>query len=328
MTIIGPCIITYVHRWSHSPIYTLSLRQLILQQIAAISLFLATKVEEHSRKLKDIVVACCRVAQKNPNLLVDEQTKDYWRWRDTILLNEDVLLEQLCFDLTIDSPYKILYELLRLYNVHRHHKLRDAAWAFLNDQNMTQLCLLFPSRTIACAALYCAAKHCDISFPDDSRGQAWWDVQNVKGEDLVKAYNYMAALYETPNTPLKSNFGGENIYAGGLTPLDGNGSFEKTRRRIQRGSSEDDPLGRSTGSSGCERVKRKRSNSVERENGRQNGHASKGSDTEGADQRRVKRARSEEAQGSPTAESKPAENGGSTAHLKSDDASEEGEVEE
>ncbi|KAK4966653.1 hypothetical protein LTR42_010964 [Elasticomyces elasticus] len=45
-------------------------------QIAAICLFLATKVEESTRTLKDLISAFCRVAQKNPNLVVDDQNRN------------------------------------------------------------------------------------------------------------------------------------------------------------------------------------------------------------------------------------------------------------
>jgi protein BUR2 len=200
------------------------------QQVAAVAIFVATKVEEHARKLKELVIACCRVAQKNPNLLVDEQTKDYWRWRDTILLNEDVLLELLCFDLTLKSPYKILYDIIKAYNVAHNRPLRDTAWAFLNDSGMTQLCLLFPARTIAAAALYCAARRTGVSFPDDGQGRPWWETQKVKGHDLRGAYNHMAALYK--DTPLKP--GSESIYVGGLTPLHADERFAKTRLRTDK----------------------------------------------------------------------------------------------
>lgn len=61
--------------------------------VAATATFLATKVEENCRKMKELVVACARVAQKDPSLLIDENSKEFWRWRDTILHNEDVLLE-------------------------------------------------------------------------------------------------------------------------------------------------------------------------------------------------------------------------------------------
>ncbi|KAH7046011.1 cyclin-like protein [Macrophomina phaseolina] len=176
-------------------------------QIAATALFLATKVEENCRKMKELVIACCRVAQKNPNLLVDEQTKDFWRWRDTILYNEDVLLETICFDLTIDSPHKLLFDMLVYHGVEHNKRLRNAAWSFINDSNLTQLCLLFTSRTIAAAALYCGARLCEVAF-EDEEGKPWWEIQHVKLRDIRRACNYMANIYE--NVPPQK--GGESIY--------------------------------------------------------------------------------------------------------------------
>ncbi|KAI5275197.1 cyclin-like protein [Aureobasidium subglaciale] len=179
--------------------------------LGATALFLATKVEESCRKMKDLVVACCRVAQKNPNLLIDEQSKDFWKWRDTILLNEDVLLEMLCFDLTIEPPHKQLYEMLKYYQVHHNKQLRNAAWAFVTDSNITQLCLLCSSHTIAAAALYSAARYCGVSFPDSFDGRPWWHVQHVSLDHVLKACNYMAANYE--HVPIKPGHeGAQTIY--------------------------------------------------------------------------------------------------------------------
>ena len=133
--------------------------------IAATALFLATKVEENCRKMRELIVACCRVAQKQPNLVVDEQSKEYWKWRDTILHNEDVLLEALCFDLQIEQPYRILYDFLCYYKVQGNKQLRNSSWAFLNDSHVTIMCLLFSPKTIAGAALYAGARWSDIAFP-------------------------------------------------------------------------------------------------------------------------------------------------------------------
>ncbi len=196
--------------------------------IAATSLFLATKVEENCRKMRELVIACCRVAQKNSNLVIDEQSKEYWRWRDTILHNEDVLLEALCFDLSLEPPYNILFEFLMYFGEGNNKKLRNAAWAFVNDSNLTMLCLLFTSRTIAAAALYAAAKHCGISFPDDASGRPWWDVLGVELKNVKKACNYMAGVYE--NSPLKGGDGG-GMYE--RTPEDGDEMFAKTRRMAE-----------------------------------------------------------------------------------------------
>ncbi|PNS19418.1 hypothetical protein CAC42_2595 [Sphaceloma murrayae] len=196
--------------------------------LGATCLFLATKVEESCRKMKDTVIACCRVAQKNPNLVIDEQSKDFWKWRDTILLNEDVLLETLCFDLTIEAPHKQLFEMLKYYRVEHNKALRNAAWAFVTDSNMTQLCLLCTSRTIAAAALYAGARLCGVRLPD-TNGRPWWEEQGIRLRDMVKAANYMSQNYEAP--PQKGEVGGAgaigggqgsaSIYVGLFTEIDG-----------------------------------------------------------------------------------------------------------
>lgn len=175
--------------------------------------------------MKELVVACCRVAQKNPNLLVDEQTKDFWRWRDTILYNEDVLLETICFDLTIEAPHKIFFEILNHVRAEHNKKLRNAGWAFINDSSSTQLCLLFTSRTIAAAALYCGARLSEVSFPDED-GKPWWEVQNVRLKDLRRACNYMAKFYENKPSPN----GAESIYVGLATPDGDDASYFSSTR--------------------------------------------------------------------------------------------------
>lgn len=166
--------------------------------------------------MKELVVACVRVALKDPNKLVDEQTKDFWKWRDTILYSEDVLLESLCFDLNVESPYKIMYDMLRYYGVEHNKKLRNSSWAFLSDSASTQMCLLFTSRTIAAASLYAGARVAEVELGEDD-GKPWWEIQHVKLRDIRRACNLMADLYE--KSPDKD--GEPNMYVGLRTPEDG-----------------------------------------------------------------------------------------------------------
>ena len=186
------------------------------QQVAATALFLATKVEENCRKMKELVVACVRVALKDPNKLVDEQTKDFWKWRDTILYSEDVLLESLCFDLNVESPYKTMYDMMKYYGVEHNKKLRNSAWAFLADSALTQMCLLFDSRSIAAASLYAGARMAEVSLEEDD-GKPWWEIQHVKLRDIKRACNLMADIYE--KSPDKDDESSK--YAGLRTPEDG-----------------------------------------------------------------------------------------------------------
>lgn len=168
---------------------------------AATALFLATKTEENCRKMKELVVACCRVAQKQPNLVVDEQNKEYWKWRDTVLHNEDILLEALCFDLQLEQPYRILFEFLQYYGVQDNKSLRNASWAFLNDSHVTTMCLLHSSRVIAGAALYTGIKLANITLPDDEDRRPWWEHLELGVLDIQSACNTMFDAYETASLP-------------------------------------------------------------------------------------------------------------------------------
>ncbi|OCK86258.1 cyclin-like protein [Lepidopterella palustris CBS 459.81] len=315
-------------------------------QVAATSLFLATKVEENCRKMKELVVACVRVALKDPNKLVDDQTKDFWRWRDTILYNEDVLLETICFDLSVEAPYKSMYDMLKYLGAEHNKRLRDASWAFLSDSCLTQLCLLFTSRTIAAASLYTGAKMCDVAFPDED-GKPWWEIQHVRLKDIRRACNLMADIYE--NVPAKD--GSESIYVGLRTPEDEDPRFAKTRLRTSQ-----TPLSPTASSVGMERgasdqsLKRRREDSIEkstangtsarenvistqanvRDEKSRNGDTSKAS----KDEREVRNAKRAKMERNGVAENEtkpppppppPSANG--TTKLE-DEVSEEGEVEE
>nr|POF13203.1 cyclin pch1 [Quercus suber] len=209
-------------------------------QIAATCLFLATKVEESCRKMKELILAFCRVAQKNPNLVVDEQSKDWWRWRDCILHNEDVLLETLCFDLTVESPHRHLFELLKVYGVEHNKSLRNSGWAFVTDANNTHLCLMYSSRTLALAGFYAACRCSEVALPDDSKGRPWWEAQGARLQDIRQAVEHMCSLYESSSSEVNgtvpgtsnSDGGGASIYASLATPIDaGTDGWDTTRER-------------------------------------------------------------------------------------------------
>lgn len=169
--------------------------------VAATALFLATKVEENCRKMKELVVACCRVAQKQPNLVVDEQNKEYWKWRDTILHNEDLLLEALCFDLQLEQPYRILFDLLQYYGIQDNKVLRNTSWAFLNDSHITTMCLMHSPRMIAGAALYVGLRLAGVSLPDDDHGRPWWEHLDLDILEMQNACNLMFDMYQNPGLP-------------------------------------------------------------------------------------------------------------------------------
>ncbi|OTB02500.1 hypothetical protein M426DRAFT_62110 [Hypoxylon sp. CI-4A] len=188
--------------------------------IAATALFLANKTEENCRKTKDIIIAVAKVAQKNAKLIVDEQSKEYWRWRDSILMYEEVMLENLTFDLKVDNPYFKLYDFLgRIQVVHNKH-LRHAAWAFCNDSCLTMLPLLMDARDIAIAAIFFSSTFTGERI-EDINGEPWWKALNGNEEHCTTAIRVLREFYV--ENPLRKQ---ENPYS--HSPIF---NLENTRRR-------------------------------------------------------------------------------------------------
>lgn len=202
-----------------------------LQNIAATALFLATKTEENCRKTKEIVIAVAKVAQKNASMIIDEQSKEYWRWRDNILLYEELMLEYLTFDVVVQSPYNFLYSFLQRLHIDDNKQLRNVAWAYLNDSCLTMLCLLMSPQHIAIGALYFAAKFTGEKIPDDEQGEPWWSQLGGKPDLIVKA---VAVIYEFYNeNPLKRS---ENPYAQSPSSVANEDDLDGTRMRTFQSS--------------------------------------------------------------------------------------------
>jgi protein BUR2 len=199
------------------------------QNIAATALFLATKTEENCRKTKEIVIAVAKVAQKNASLIIDEQSKEYWRWRDSMLLYEEMMLELLTFDVVLQSPYTILYDHLQKLQIEDNKPLRNVAWAFLNDSCLTTLCLLMPAKDIAIGSIYFAAKFLGDTIPDDENGGPWWEQLGGDPDKIIRAVGVLSEFWS--DNPLKR---AENPYGESASSGD---DLDRTRRRGSDGSS-------------------------------------------------------------------------------------------
>ncbi|WBW74385.1 P-TEFB associated cyclin, cyclin T Pch1 [Schizosaccharomyces osmophilus] len=190
-----------------------SLKDYHYYDIAATCVFLASKVEDSNRKLRDIIINCAKVAQKSNNILIDEQTKEYWRWRDVILYTEEIILEALCFDFKVDHPFN---DLMRLIQKHAsdHKNLTKVAWTYINDSTRSISCLLFPSKVIAAAAFQYGLEKTKTSLPLDEAGTSLWLLDyNVSMDDIHAVMNLIHSLYRQINS-------GKPVVAHGETRLD------------------------------------------------------------------------------------------------------------
>jgi len=202
------------------------------QNIGATALFLATKTEENCRKTPDIVCAIARIAQKNTSMIIDENVKEYWRWRDAIMKYEEIMLEKLTFDVVLTSPYNLLYYYLKDIGLANNKELRNIAWAVLNDSFMTTICLTTKPKEIACVAIYYGAKFGGTKVPD-VHGRAWWEHLGANMTKVVQAAHVLNKFYQ--ENPLKKS---HQPFAQTPSSIGGD-DLEKTRARSERRASGD-----------------------------------------------------------------------------------------
>ncbi|KAI3953185.1 hypothetical protein MKX01_042180 [Papaver californicum] len=164
--------------------------------IATVCMFLAGKVEETPRPLKDVIVVSYEIInKKDPAAALKIKQKEvYEQQKELILLGERVVLATLDFDFSLFHPYKPLVEAIKKFKV-AQNALAQVAWNFVNDGLRTSLFLQFKCHHIAAGAIFLAAKFLKVKLPSDG-DKLWWQEFDVTPRQLEEVSNQMLELYE------------------------------------------------------------------------------------------------------------------------------------
>ncbi|KAL9544048.1 hypothetical protein PS6_008957 [Mucor atramentarius] len=177
---------TYFHRF----FMRRSMKYYHVYEIAATCLFVATKVEECTRRLRDIVIACAQKGQKNDKLKLEEDEKDFIRWKETLLYNEIIVLETLCFDLSVEHPHTSLLELENQLAGQVSPSSIRKAWMLLYQSLGAPLCLLYRPKVVAAAALLLAT---NLSSTD-KLSENWFEL--LDDIDIGQVYELAVEMLE------------------------------------------------------------------------------------------------------------------------------------
>ncbi|XP_065034075.1 cyclin-T1-3-like, partial [Musa acuminata AAA Group] len=164
--------------------------------IATVCMFLAGKVEETPRPLKDVILVSYEIMHKKDPAAVQriKQREVYEQQKELILLGERLVLATLGFDLNVQHPYKPLVEAIKKFKI-AQNALAQVAWNFVNDGLRTSLCLQFKPHHIAAGAIFLAAKFLKVKLPSDGE-KVWWQEFDVTPRQLEEISNQMLELYE------------------------------------------------------------------------------------------------------------------------------------
>ncbi|XP_038697402.1 cyclin-T1-4-like isoform X2 [Tripterygium wilfordii] len=187
---------TYFRKSYCTFLQDLGMRLKVPQTIATVCMFLAGKVEETPRPLKDVIVVSYEIINKKDPAAAQriKQKEVYEQQKELVLLGERVVLATLGFDLNLHHPYKPLVEAIKKFKV-AQNALAQVAWNFVNDGLRTSLCLQFKPHHIAAGAIFLAAKFLKVKLPSDGE-KVWWQEFDVTPHQLEEVSNQMLELYE------------------------------------------------------------------------------------------------------------------------------------
>ncbi|CAG8478009.1 9529_t:CDS:2 [Paraglomus occultum] len=154
--------------------------------ISTTCVFVASKIEETYKKLKDILVAAYNVRHPlGPDINPDGQTLEEQRRR--IIGYERLVLENIRFDFQIQQPHKFLVKFIKRLGGDK--TLARKAWTIVNDAYKTTACLRFPAHVMAAASLWLAAKLLHMDFPPTmADGMKWTKLFCCKADDIEDIY--------------------------------------------------------------------------------------------------------------------------------------------
>ncbi|KAE9456478.1 hypothetical protein C3L33_11450, partial [Rhododendron williamsianum] len=207
--------------------------------IATVCMFLAGKVEETPRPLKDVILVSYEIIHKKDPAAVQriKQKEVYEQQKELILLGERVVLATLGFDLNVHHPYKPLVEAIKKFKV-AQNALAQVAWNFVNDGLRTSLCLQFKPHHIAAGAIFLAAKFLKVKLPSDEVSNQMlelYEQNRVPGSQASEAEGSAGTAVSHPPLP-KAPMGNEehvpsNSNSQGVGPSSKPGTLRPTSSR-------------------------------------------------------------------------------------------------
>ncbi|KAF4320674.1 hypothetical protein BBO99_00001272 [Phytophthora kernoviae] len=180
--------------------YRKSLRQFDAFRVAISCLFLAAKVEERPKRIKDVLTVFYAMLRRRKwkrtvvsQQLVDLDGATYSQWRMWLIMVERQVLIDMGFSVynVTEHPHK--YVLYYVKVLDGSSQLAQRAWGYINDSLRSDLCVRYSAQVIACSAIFLASRYQGVALPENP---PWYSLFGVNKQQLYAVSVAIMELYK------------------------------------------------------------------------------------------------------------------------------------
>jgi hypothetical protein len=167
-----------------------------VKKVAASCVWLASKLEENTRKARQVLIIFHRMECRRENLPIDHldlYSKKYADLKMELSRTERHILKEMGFICHVEHPHKFISNYLA--TLETPPELRQEAWNLANDSLRTTLCVRFKSEVVACGVVYAAARRFQVPLPENP---PWWKAFDAEKYGIDEVCRVLAHLYSLP----------------------------------------------------------------------------------------------------------------------------------
>lgn len=191
---------TSIYLYQYSTISYLPYHQHRHIDIIQSAIYLACKLTESNKRIRDIINVTHRLLHLNNNLPYQSiNSTQYWSHRDTVIHYEQILLR--CINYSIDgivSPQQYVLHIAR--DLECSLSITQLSHCICNDSLYTILPVLYKSELIACTSIYIATEILNesIQLPYNTKSlySEWWEYYSCTRSDIESISTYIIDLYD------------------------------------------------------------------------------------------------------------------------------------
>ncbi|KAJ7379576.1 Cyclin-L1 [Desmophyllum pertusum] len=165
-------------------------------------IFLAAKIEECPRRIRDVINVFHHIKQRRNARTIQPMEymgNSYFNLKNQVIKAERRILKELGFCVHVKHPHKIIIMYLQILDCETNTLLAQQAWNFMNDSFRTNIFVRYSPETIACACIFLSSRQLGISLPTRP---PWWELFGAKLEDLEEISLTLLSLYTRPKANL------------------------------------------------------------------------------------------------------------------------------